>query len=251
MAKFALAIDDAAEIDGCLIDGPTARTLIDAFDEEVLLLQTDAASPGYVGTARIGSIQATPELGTYRAMLSGIHRFPAVLPFGSPPARLPRLQLLELRQFNDILADAALMQMPSVPMSGFEDVAAADFAVGVPDLPVFEAVVKTLRHEVRGRCAITGAAVARGRSPVVINPKGAETGLHVNNLLLLSPAAEAAFKAGHISARDDFSLLVDTARIDPELLVRPEGRLLVPANPALQPTAENLGWHRREVFRLR
>jgi hypothetical protein len=113
------------------------------------------------------------------------------------------------------------------------------------------AVLATLRRETDNRCALTGAPLAADALPVAIRWAGPER-LHLNNLLLLSPAAETAFREGHFTVRDDFSLIVDVRRIDPELLERlnPDGRLYVPDNPLLQPSATNLAWHRRWVFGL-
>ncbi len=253
MTRLALAIDEAAVADGCVVDAPTARALFDGLREDVLLLRADALSTGFLGVARVAALEPISEGGGYRATLSSVRRFEPELPFVTSLGMAPPLQLLDQWQFDEILAKATTLPRAEAALLTGLGEAATGFAVGTPDLATFEAVVQTLRREMGGRCAATGEALPAGTVPVVIFPKGAEAGLHVNNLLLLSPDAEAAFNAGHLSVRDDFAVLVDLERIDPELLERinPLGRLLVPANPALRPAPENLAWHRRMVFRLR
>jgi hypothetical protein len=113
------------------------------------------------------------------------------------------------------------------------------------------AVLATLRRETGNRCAVTGMPLAPDALPVAIRWEGPER-LHLNNLLLLSPDAETAFRQGHFTARGDCSLIVDFRRIYPELMERlnPDGCLHVPGNPLLRPSAANLAWHRRWVFGL-
>jgi hypothetical protein len=109
-----------------------------------------------------------------------------------------------------------------------------------------------LRREAGGICALTGEAAGAALQLAVIWPKGLHAGLSADNFLPLSPAAAAAFEFGHFSARDDLSVLVDMARIDPRLAgrINPAGRLLVSDDPALRPAVENLAYHRRFCFHL-
>jgi hypothetical protein len=247
--RLALTIDDTTDDAGHDFDAATARYLADVASAEVLLLRADARSAGFVGTARLRLVETGGE--RQLAMIERVQRFASELSV-TLPMLVPRLQLLDQEQFDRIVLRASLLS-DSHPCNaaGFRE-AQAGFLAAPADLARFREVAHTLWAETGGRCALTGALLAADIMPVVICPMGADKGLHVNNLLLLSPEAEAAFQAGHFSARDDFSLLFDAAKIDPELQDRsnPIGRLFVATNPALCPAPENLAWHRRFIFGL-
>ena len=104
-------------------------------------------------------------------------------------------------------------------------------------------MLDTLRRATGNLCALTGAPLPPDALPIAVRWDGPDR-LHVNNLLLLSPLAEIAFRQGHFTVRDDLSIIVDFRQIDPELLERasPDGRLRVPDNLLLRPAPENLAW---------
>jgi hypothetical protein len=240
------------------VEPEVARVLAQFADAEVLIVPAGDGE-GELGTARLVAIE-TDEAGAPRV------RFEAGRPIGAAgPGSVPRrgpfpLQLLPEAALQ-LLPEAAFLAVVGGAGGGpFAQAATpsgdiGELAVGF-DAPAgveatTGAVLATLRREVGNRCAATGMALALDALPVAIRWEGPAR-LHLNNLLLLSPDAETAFRQGHFTARDDFSLLVDFRRIDPELAERlnPDGRLRVPDNPLLQPSAANLAWHRRWVFGL-
>jgi len=232
------------------VEWEMARILAQFSDAEVLILPA-ADTAGELGTAHLVAVEAD-DAGQARARFDTGRPIGAARP-GSLAGRGPfPLQLLPEADALAIIAagSGGVFAQGATPggeigelPAGFEVLAGLEATTG--------AVLATLRRETGGRCVLTGARLAPDALPVAIRWAGTER-LHLNNLLLLSPAAETAFREGHLTIRDDFSIIVDVRRIDPELLGRfnPDGRLRVPDNPLLQPSAANLAWHRRWVFGL-
>jgi len=253
--RLALAIEGGfrRSVEGfaVAVEPQVGRVLMEFLEAEVLILPP--GDDGEVGLARLRAVD-TGDAGQARAYFDvgrpiGAARADAGLGRGPFP-----LQLVADADFSAIVAAASGGAFAQAVTPGGE---IGELAVGFESSAdngeaVAGAVIATLRRETGNRCAATGLPLPPDALPVAIRWEGPER-LHLNNLLLLSPAAEAAFRQGHFTARDDFSLIVDLRRIDPELLEQldPGGRLHVPDNSMLRPSAANLAWHRRWVFGLR
>ena len=107
------------------------------------------------------------------------------------------------------------------------------------------------------RCAMTGLKFINGggRAEVAaahIRPVAASGPDSVNNGLALSGTAHWMFDRGLISLADDMSVLVSRHVNDRESLdrlLRPERKMIIPADPALCPHPSFLAWHRDNVFK--
>ena len=234
------------------LEPAVARILADFHGAELLILPA-AGIAGAIGTANLLAVE-TDSFG------AEIARFAAGRVLGSSTQlgghlRGPfPLQLIADEDYSAILAAAeseTFRQPDATPAGGMTDFSVGFTHIADPDSPPVAAVLETLRRETGNVCALTGAPLPPDAIPTAIRWEGADR-LHVNNLLLLAPFAVAAFREGHFTIRDDFSIIVDFSRIDPELLetINPNGKLRVPNNPALRPAPENLAWHRRHIFRL-
>jgi len=250
--RLALAIDGGFRRSeagfAVAVEREIARALTQFSGAEVLILPAGDTA-GDLGTARLVAVD-TDDAGQARARFDAGRLIGAARPGGLAGRGPFPLQLLPEADALAIIAAGSGGVFAQGTTPGGE---IGELAVGF-DVPAeleatTGAVLATLRRETGNKCALTGAALAPDTLPVAIRWEGPER-LHLNNLLLLSPAAETAFREGHLTIRDDFSLAVDLRRIDPELLERlnPDGRLRVPDNPLLQPSAMNLAWHRRWVF---
>lgn len=252
--RLALAIDGGFRRSeagfAVAVEPDVAHVLSASLQVEVLILPAGDAG-GEIGIARLVAVQPDA-LGPPQAYFDagrpiGEARAPLALGRGPFPLQLvPEVDVLAMvaAASGGAFAQAATPGGEIGELTvGFEAAGGIEATTG--------AVLETLRRETGNRCALTGVPLTGGALPVAIRWEGPER-LHLNNLLLLSPAAETAFRHGHVTVRDDFSLVVDLRRIDPELLERlnPDGRLHVPVNPLLRPSAINLAWHRRWVFGL-
>jgi hypothetical protein len=115
------------------------------------------------------------------------------------------------------------------------------------------AVVASARRQVNFTCMLTGRVLPPDELRVaVIRPVASGGTLHVNNCLVLSPDADAAFNARQFTVRSDFSIVVDAQKISPALwsAINPTGRLLVPDNHAAPPHPDNLAYHNRAFLGL-
>jgi hypothetical protein len=232
------------------VEPEVARVLAGFVEAEVLILPAGDTA-GEMGTACLAGIE-TDDAGQARARFDPGRPIGGVRPGGLAGHGPFPLQLLPEPDALAIIAAGTGGAFAQDATPGGE-IGELTVGFGVPaELEATTgAVLATLRRETGNRCALTGAALAPDTLPIAIRWEGPER-LHLNNLLLLSPAAETAFREGHLTIRDDFSLVVDFRRIDPELVERlnPDGRLHVPDNPLLRPWAANLAWHRRWVFGL-
>lgn len=232
------------------VEREVARVLAQFPGAEVLILPAGDAG-GEVGTARLVAVE-TDEASVGRA------RFEAGRPIGAaraggiigrgpfPLQLLPEADVLALF----VAGSGGAFAQEATPGGEIGELAVG-FEAPADMAATTGAVLAALRRETGNRCALTGVPLAADALPVAIRWAGPER-LHLNNLLLLSPAAETAFRQGHFTVRDDFSLIVDFRRIEPELIERlnPDGSLHVPDNPLLRPSAANLAWHRRWIFGL-
>lgn len=108
------------------------------------------------------------------------------------------------------------------------------------------------------RCAMTGLKFINGggRAEVAaahIRPVAASGPDSVNNGLALSGTAHWMFDRGLVSLGDDMSVLVSRHVNDRESLdrlLRPDGKAVEPADPALRPHPSFLAWHRQNVFKI-
>lgn len=235
-----------------LIEPATARVIANFTATDLLVLPLLPAT-GDIGLARLVGLEADAA-GHPLARLAAVRRFGRAADFASRLGGPFPLQLLSDDDYSVILAAAeseTFTQPDATPAGGMADFSVGFAHVADPDAPPVTAVLETLRRETSNLCALTGAPLVPEAIPTAIRWEGPDR-LHVNNLLLLSPSAEQAFREGHFTIRDDLSIIVDFRRIDPELLelINPDGRLLVPQNPALRPAPVNLAWHRRHIFRL-
>lgn len=106
------------------------------------------------------------------------------------------------------------------------------------------------------RCAVSGLRLRNGGGrPEVqaahIRPVEHQGSDSVRNGLALSGTVHWMFDRGLISVADDMTILVSRNKVPAEVvarLVRPEGRLLLPADPRDRPHRDNLAWHRENVF---
>jgi predicted restriction endonuclease len=103
------------------------------------------------------------------------------------------------------------------------------------------------------RCAVTDTQFA-GEAPelrlVPIRPRDRGGPLHAANYLPMVELAEHAWRAGAISVTETCEFVAVMDRLDPDLLAAmpPDGRLIVPEDPALRPDSAHLAWHRANVF---
>ena len=251
IVHLALAIDSGMELwgldDGLEVESAIAHVLAGAIGSDVLIYRVGEQQGGYFGVARLAAVRMARGADTRMATFDQLRMFANLPPHPAGVTALTRLQFLDDAEFDAIMRMGEPTAVPLVarePERGY---------LGPPlDTAIVSAVLDSLRREVRQRCAFTGEQVQSSASEIaVIWPKGVRLGLHLNNFLLLVPDAYAAFRAGHFTARDDGTILID-GRIDRGLLARmnPTGRLVLPDNPALRPAPDNLDYHRRIVFRL-
>lgn len=106
------------------------------------------------------------------------------------------------------------------------------------------------------RCAISGLRLRNGGGrPEVqaahIRPVDRMGSDSVRNGLALSGTLHWMFDRGFLSVAEDWSILVSRNKVPAEVvdrLVRPEQRLLLPADRHDWPHPDNLRWHRENVF---
>lgn len=257
MAKLAIGVRNAADLlvldrQGLVFDASLAPILRLAVGQNVLFRLSEATSE-YAAVGRLATIEVEERVAVAR--FDAIRPFDRQAQFSAPDLGSPSIGILDDATFEAVLA---LAENSDTRLVGREIGAlfvSEDEEAKTP-LETFAAIVKTVLREANYRCAATGTAldVETPAAPqvFVLRPKDAGGMAHVNNCLALSPGAFAAFEAGHLAARDDFSIIADLRGIDPELLeaLNASGRLTVSDNPALQPVARNLSYHRQRIFGL-
>jgi putative restriction endonuclease len=118
-----------------------------------------------------------------------------------------------------------------------------------------EAFRRQVRVAYDNRCAISGLKLINGGGrPEVqaahIKPVASASPDSVRNGLALTGTLHWMFDRGLISIDDDYRILQATAiPEDAARLIRPDARLLVPADPAHHPHAAFLRFHREVVFK--
>jgi hypothetical protein len=254
--RVALAVDGGfreAENGFTVAVEPGVARILAGFSATEVLIAPAAGDAGDVGTASLLAVETDSSGAEIARFAAGRRLGSATRLAGHFRGPFP-LQLISDDDYRAILAAAEFgtFAQPDATPAG----EMTEFSIGFSHIadsgePPVRAVLETLRRATGNLCALTGAPLMPDALPTVIRWQGADR-LHLNNLLLFSPAADEAFRQGHFAVRDDFAILVDFSRIDPELLemINPNGRLCVPRNPALRPSPENLAWHRRHIFRL-
>lgn len=106
------------------------------------------------------------------------------------------------------------------------------------------------------RCAVTGLKLTNGGGrPEIeaahikpVSEKGPDT---IQNGIALSRTAHWMFDRGLISFSDDLDILQSKTYPldDVKRLINADGRLILPANPALRPHPAFLNYHRKSVFK--
>lgn len=105
-------------------------------------------------------------------------------------------------------------------------------------------------------CAVTGLRLINGGGrPEVqaahIRPVEVDGPDTVRNGIALTGTAHWLFDRGLLSFTDDHAVMISPSGVPDELdkLIRPERRLLLPANPELRPHPTYLAWHRDNCFK--
>jgi len=250
------------EIVDCLI--PVRRfdapQLVRHIGRAVLIFRADAGGRlSFIGSAVLGGIvPSSPDSRGLVAELVEVEAF--VRPMSH--AGLPRADGVPWISLPAAMFDAILKgARPDGGQAGLEEAAAVFVhdAPALPPLETFAALGRAVKRNYGNNCALTGlseagqaAYAAEDLQVVPIRPLAEDGPVHVTNCLVLAPAAAEAFAAGHLTIAGDFRVIVDAARIDPELLdaLNPLGRLAVPEDESLRPDRRHLAWHRRRFFSL-
>jgi predicted restriction endonuclease len=140
-------------------------------------------------------------------------------------------------------------------LRGLEEASARFEGLEAPGLDSYAALYRSVLVNYGFRCALTGAeaatgAPADGLQVCPIRPRDAGGALHVSNFLCLSPAADRAFAAGHLTVGPGLEIIVDLSRVDPELLqaLNANGRLALPVDATGLPDTAALAFHRSHIF---
>lgn len=118
-----------------------------------------------------------------------------------------------------------------------------------------EAFRRRVRLAYDNRCAVSGLKLINGGGrPEVqaahIKPVAREGPDSVRNGLALSGTLHWMFDRGLISVDDDYRILrANAAPDDAARLIRPEARLLLPADETMRPHPSFLRFHREQVFK--
>lgn len=113
-----------------------------------------------------------------------------------------------------------------------------------------------VRNAYGNTCAVTGLRLINGGGrPEVeaahIRPVEVDGPDTVRNGIALTGTAHWLFDRGLMSFTDDYTIMLSPSGMPDELgkLIRPERRLLLPANPDLRPHPTYLAWHRDNCFK--
>lgn len=257
MLRLAIDIGGSSrrsEVTDCLVpfrrfDAPE---LVRHVGTSVLIYEPSGATNLFVGSAVLGAIlpqePGSPQLA---AQLTEIRTFaiPVEQPAYGRMAAVPWITL-PAALFDTILASGA--------RGGGFDEAAMPFvhdegSPAAPRLATYGALSRAVLRNYGHACAMTGESSSGhagklGEPALVpIRPRPQGGPVHVTNCIALAPAAGEALSLGHITVTDDFRLVADLSRIDPELLaqINPDGRLRVPEDETLRPARTHLAWHRQ------
>ncbi|GAB1479255.1 HNH endonuclease [Paracoccaceae bacterium] len=170
------------------------------------------------------------------------------------------------REFASIIARGLPQDLEAQEASRYEPRREVDEPVAPFERPVIERLLSrpyrdvAFRRKVREaydyRCAISGLRLRNGGGrPEVqaahIRPVERQGSDAVRNGLALSGTLHWMFDRGLISVAEDHSILVSRNKVPSEVvdrLIRPEGRLILPALERDWPHPANLQWHRENIF---
>lgn len=255
MAKLALAVDDDAQLGFdravLFVDARTAQVAFRRLGETVLLYRRDGQELRFFARGRINAIEE-PERGRFGCRIKALVRFDIPVD-GAIEAKVPgvrRMLALPDERYAEIVE-------AGTPAAG----AALGAAEAISSFDTERAPVDAylaVRAEVLRRwnycCAITDMQFASGEAQelrlVPIRPREMGGPLHASNYLPMVEIAERAWLTGGIAVTDDLEFVAVMDRLDPDLLAAmpPDGKLIVPNDPALRPDAEHLAYHRTYVF---
>jgi hypothetical protein len=234
-----------------LVDERTALAASRRLGETALLYRRDGQGLRFFARGRINAIEE-PEGDRFGCRIKALARFDIPVD-GAAEARAPgvrRMLTLTEERYAEIVE--AGMAVADAALGAAEAVSSFDAERAPVDAYL------AVRAEVLRRwnycCAITDMQFARGEAPelrlVPIRPREQGGPLHASNYLPMVEIAERAWLTGSIAVTDDLEFVAVMDRLDPDLLAAmpPDGKLLVPADPALRPDAEHLAYHRTYVF---
>jgi len=258
MAHLALALDAFTDVwqlaDGTPVDVGIADAMAWALGADVLVYRNTEMQGAYFGVARLIRIGVSTGEFARTLIFDNIRMFAVELAYPAGVTMLTRLQYLDDSEFLSIVRQGRPTPVHALEHHPFHE-GAQQLLIGrpAPDMASIEDMIAAIRREARETCAVTGERVSREGRVAVIWPKGGQSALDSSNLLLVAPEVDDGLRAGHITVLDDFSILVNMARVDRALLNRINltGRLLLPVDSRFHPSAENLAFHRRFVFGLR
>lgn len=180
--------------------------------------------------------------------------------FGRAVREIPDREFEAIFQagFASVLTVEAAAQSARTPAM-FED--AAPF-----ERPIIERVVArpfrdaafaaAVKEAYDATCAVTGLKIINGggRAEVQaahIRPVHAQGSDSIRNGLALCGTAHWMFDRGLISITDDFRILVADQKVpeDARRLLRPDGRVIVPARAEHRPSPASLRFHREQIFK--
>lgn len=260
LARLAIAIEDEWHTDDTSLvvglDDRTSQSVFNSRRDGVLLYRHVAKTfIMFLGLGRIGgfTVAAADRL-IWR--FDELRRFPApVISDAELQApRIGRMLTLSPERFAEIVEQGTTVRLAGKAVQEAGAVFEGDRGGNGPQVyvAIHDEVLRRWDH----RCAITGRKVAPGPRPhpelrvVEIRPRRLGGPLHVANYLPMLSIAEPPWRSGAISVGPQLDFLAVLDRLEPELLeaMRPEGRLLVPDDPALWPAAEHLAYHRMHIF---
>jgi hypothetical protein len=222
------------------VDVEMARLVLGSLGSDVLIYRIGETQGSYFGLARLESISAASRPDRRELRFDRIRIFTVQLPYATGTTVLTRLQFLDRDEFAAVVSNGAPAEI--TPEVAEQEQAFAALAGSAAEIPASG-------DDGADFCAFTGEQLSSDQAWTAISPRREGAG-SAHNVLALSPAARAAFLAGHFSARDDLGILVDMAAIDPRLLAAMNSRcrLVVPGDARFHPSAANLADHRQLVF---
>jgi hypothetical protein len=247
-------LDRQGEVIDCLVpfrrfDAPE---LVRHIGTSVLIYEPSGATSLFVGSAVLGAILPQESDSQLAARLTEVRSFavPVERPAYGRTETVPWITL-PAALFDTILA--AGERGGGLDEAAMPFVHAGEDLPAAPNLATYGALSRAVLRNYGHACAMTGES-SSGRAGklgepalVPIRPRPQGGPVHVTNCIVLAPAAGEALSQGHIAVTDDFRLVADLSRIDPELLaqINPDGRLRVPEDETLRPARTHLAWHRQ------
>lgn len=247
MAKLALALGADAIEDVHLIpvDFQTSRAVFAALGTTLLLYQlSDGGRVAYEAIGIVSKIEAGSSGQRYC-------RLRDIVPFSEPiyrqrsiTRRDRRMLALQPAEFDDVLGEARTAAAHNYEISEARGALYRPPHVPTTQSETYLAVLAAYGY----RCAVTGkqlsAAQADGQHMVYV--RGEPHGVAQRNLMPMTDMAAKAWRAGLISATDDYRVMAILGGLDPDLLaaMHNSGRLQVPGDPDFDPDPANIAWHR-------